>query len=63
MAKMSPDEYMEVLVARQQEWLAANPPRVDTIRPQRWVAGPLLEWFVREGDEDLVQFPESGPSA
>ena len=45
--KMTPDEYMDVLLARQAAHIADHPPR----RPG---FPPLLEWFIRPGDEDLV---------
>lgn len=48
--RLTLDEYMDVLVARQQEWLAAHPD-TDPRYP------PLYEWFIRDGDEALVQLP------
>lgn len=45
--KITPDEYMDVLLARQAAHIADHPPR----RPG---FPPLLEWFIRPGDEDLV---------
>jgi hypothetical protein len=49
--RMSLDEYMTILQQRADEWLAGqkNP---DLRFP------PLLDWFVRDGDEDLVELPE-----
>lgn len=48
--RLTLDEYMQVLVARQEEWLAAHPGH-DPRFP------PLYEWFIRDGDEALVQLP------
>lgn len=50
MALLTGDEYMDLLLSRQAEWTAANPSQeAFTFRRP-----PLLEWFVRAGDEDLV---------
>ncbi len=52
---MSLDEYMELLAARSAEWRAANPPR-EGVTPKPWIM-PLLTWFIRDGDEELVELP------
>jgi hypothetical protein len=44
-ARLNGEQYVAVLLERQAEWVAAHPGR-------RYP--PLLEWFVREGDEHLV---------
>lgn len=49
---MTGDEYMTLLERRQSHWLAAHPDS-DMRFP------PLLEWFVRDGDETFVQLPEA----
>lgn len=76
--KLTGDEYMQVLLDRQAEWIAAQPARqaadaqIERIKREYpdanpclkpgWEAPvPLLEWFVRPGDEDLVDLPESKP--
>ncbi|MBF6358124.1 hypothetical protein IU449_26875 [Nocardia higoensis] len=46
-AHLSGDEYMELLQRRADEWLAS----CSTIKPK---FPPLLEWFIQDGDEDLV---------
>lgn len=46
--RLSGDEYMELLQQRADEWLAS---RSTVVRPK---FPPLLTWFVREGDEDLI---------
>jgi hypothetical protein len=43
------DEYMAVLLQRQAAWIARH--GGDRTRP------PLLEWFIRPGDERFVQLP------
>lgn len=48
MTQLSGDEYMALLQRRQQEWLDAHATEVAPRFP------PLLEWFIRDGDEDLV---------
>ncbi len=53
--KLTPDAYMELLVQRQNDWLKDNPPRS---RGRLTSLPPLLEWFVRPGDEHLVELPE-----
>lgn len=52
MSKMSGDEYTAVLQSRLDEYVAKNPPAPNV---QKWAATPLLEWFVRAGDEDLFE--------
>lgn len=51
---MTGDEYMTLLLERQAEHMAANPPA------QPW-AKPLLEWFIRDGDEELFTPPPETP--
>ncbi len=52
---LSGDEYMQLLQARADQWVADHPPSVDArISPRAWATRPLLNWFVRDGDEDLV---------
>lgn len=46
--RLTGDEYMALLQQRADEWLAVHSA---TMRPKY---PPLLTWFVREGDEDLV---------
>lgn len=46
--RLTGDEYMALLQQRADEWMAANSA---TMRPKY---PPLLTWFVRDGDEDLV---------
>lgn len=43
---MTPDEYMQVLLDRQTEYMAGSLPMLGF--------PPLLDWFIRDGDEDLV---------
>lgn len=51
---MTGDDYMALLERRRNEHELAHPrdPRAPS-----WVR-PLLEWFVRPGDEDLVELPQ-----
>lgn len=51
---MTGDEYMTLLLQRQDAWRAANP---GTRLP------PLLEWFIRPGDEDRFTPPKPTPRA
>ena len=44
-ARLTGEQYIAVLLQRQGEWIAEHP-------GYRWP--PLLEWFVRDGDEHLV---------
>lgn len=53
---MTGDEYMDVLLERQAEYELDHP----AVRP--WLR-PLLEWFVRPGDEKLVDLPAPVVSA
>lgn len=57
-AKLTGDEYVQLLLHRQSEWLAANPPNT---RGRLTSLPPLLEWFIRDGDEDLVELPQPAP--
>jgi hypothetical protein len=50
---MDAEDYMNVLVERQQRWTQAHP-------EVRWPA--LLEWFILPGEEALVQLPEHVPA-
>jgi hypothetical protein len=51
MERMTGDEYMGVLQQRANEWVAAQ------TKPNLRFP-PLLAWFIRDGDEDLVELPE-----
>jgi hypothetical protein len=51
---MDAEDYMTVLVERQEQWKRAH--------PQARVF-PLLEWFILAGEEDLVRLPETEPAA
>lgn len=51
---ISGEEYIELLLARQAAWMSRNPLR-KTRLPS---LPPLLEWFIREGDENFVRLPE-----
>jgi len=44
-ARLTGEQYIAVLLERQADWVTAHP---------GWRYPPLLEWFVRDGDEDLV---------
>ncbi|MBF6416961.1 hypothetical protein [Nocardia cyriacigeorgica] len=46
--RLSGDEYMALLQQRMDEWLAIHS---TTVRPK---FPPLLEWFIQDGDENLV---------
>lgn len=46
--RLSGDEYMALLQQRMDEWLAASSATMNPKFP------PLFQWFVRDGDEDLV---------
>jgi hypothetical protein len=52
-AKLTGDQYMDLLLERQTHWRASHPhdPRYP----------PLLEWFIQAGDEDLVELPAPSP--
>lgn len=70
MSRLTGDEYIELLLSRQAEWIAANRPQeaaaeaIARIKAEYPDANPqvnftfrrppLLEWFIRAGDEDLV---------
>lgn len=68
MTLLTGDEFMELLEARRAEWEAAHPTRSEAvverikrdfpdanpvIRP-RFEVRPLLEWFIKDGDDDIV---------
>ncbi|MEV0646062.1 hypothetical protein AB0I28_12430 [Phytomonospora sp. NPDC050363] len=80
MTRLTRDEYMDLLLARQAEWVAANPleeaaaATIARIKAEYPDANPqinlrhrppLLEWFICEGDENLVDIaflePEPQP--
>ena len=46
MTRLSPDEYADLLVARRDAYYVDHPPRPGF--------PAMLEWFVEDGDEDLV---------
>lgn len=48
------DQYVTLLLARQAAWVARNGARLRF--------PPLLEWFIRDGDERWVQLPETAPA-
>lgn len=56
--KLTGDQYVELLLSRQQEWVDTHLPRPDARLPRMM---PLLEWFVRDGDEHLVDIPDPQP--
>lgn len=51
-APVTGEEYMTILLARQAAYVSRNP---GTLLP-------LLEWFIRDGDEDFVQLPDVKPA-
>ena len=55
--KLTGDQYMELLLARQAEFMAQYEPRPGA----KALLAPTLETFVRAGDEDLVELPEPPP--
>jgi hypothetical protein len=57
MSKMTRDQYMTLLQSRMDEYVVENPPAASA---QKWASQPLLEWFVRDGDEELVDMGEAG---
>lgn len=76
-AKLTGEQYMELLEERRTEWEAAHQPdpeaEIERIKAEfpnarpklkpGWVPPrPLLEWFVEPGDEDLVELPEPKPA-
>ena len=65
-AKLSGDEYMELLVQRQTAFMdqrhrEAATSTAHNSRPTLPLLAPLLEWFIRDGDEHLVELPEPAP--
>ena len=46
MTRLSPDEYADLLVARRDVYYVEHPPRPGF--------PAMLDWFVEDGDEDLV---------
>jgi hypothetical protein len=48
------EQYMEILLQRQATWMTRN--------GGMHKLPPLLEWFIREGDEDFVQLPDATPA-
>lgn len=64
-AKLTGDEYMELLVQRQTEFMELRRREAlavaDSGRPTLPLLPPLLEWFIRDGDEHLVELPEPAP--
>lgn len=64
-AKLSGDEYMELLVRRQTEFMELRRREAlavaDSGRPTLPLLPPLLGWFIRDGDEHLVELPEPVP--
>ncbi|OHU47337.1 hypothetical protein BKG82_27175 [Mycobacteroides chelonae] len=62
-AKMSLDDYMKLLTERMNEYMEPLQRKaVETAerlgRPVLPPLPPLLQWFIRDGDEDLVELPE-----
>jgi hypothetical protein len=56
---MTGDEYIDVLKQRRDQWLAEHPARPhDAAITPKFETPALLSWFVRAGDEDLVELPE-----
>lgn len=55
---MDAEDYMTLLVARQEQWKRATQARTG-LAPRLL---PLLEWFVLPGEEALVRLPESKPA-
>ena len=45
-AKLTDEQYIEVLLSHQAAWIAE--------RGHRYKYPPLLEWFIRDEDADLV---------
>jgi len=58
--KLTADEYIDLLLHRQQAWIAQA---TETEPRQGWSAKcpPLLEWFVQDDDVDLVDIPSDPP--
>lgn len=60
-SRLTGDEYMAVLLDRQATYEAEQAAQhTDDIRPHSW-ARPLLEWFIRPGDELLFTPPAPVP--
>jgi len=57
--KLTGDEYMALLQQRLDEYVEAQQKRIEAsgITPRLSPFPPLLTWFVRPGDEDLVELP------
>lgn len=66
--KLTGDEYIELLLHRQNKWVEANRPahekwaelNPETV-PRRQFLVPLLEWFIEDGDEEIVNLPDEAP--
>jgi hypothetical protein len=56
-APVTGEEYMEILLARQAAYVARHQADRITLR-----FPPLLDWFVRDGDEQYVVLPETTPA-
>jgi len=56
--RLTGEQYIQLLLRRQNAWLTAHPPAPGT---KTWVR-PLLSWFIRKGDEDLVDLPACAPN-
>lgn len=62
-AKLTGDEYMQLLTQRMNAFMEEQQRKADAAatgnQPARLpLLPPLLEWFIRPGDEDLVELPE-----
>jgi hypothetical protein len=57
--KLTGDEYMELLQRRLDEYVKAQRERIAAsgVTPRLSPFPPLLTWFIRPGDEDLVELP------
>lgn len=67
-AKMSMDEYMDLLVQRMNEYMEPRQRRAAETaaslgRPVLPLLPPLLAWFIRDGDEHLVELPKPTPKS
>lgn len=51
---MTGDDYIAVLTRRREEYMAERPGQPE------WLV-PLLEWFIRPGDEQMVTLPSPPP--
>lgn len=60
--KLTGDEYMQLLTQRMNEFMDEQQRKADAAatgnQPRLPLLPPLLEWFIRAGDEDLVELPE-----